>query len=153
MNKLKYFCISVDGMPYSGKSTICKYLQKFTKKYMVIDSGLIKSATIARCMYNSEFDYSKCNQTVIVYLLAVKEDWNARCDNPQLEQQYDKLVDEMNKTAQLFEDNKVKILIYNTSKYTPYLIAKDILMQLDKLNQQNEQVENETQQQQETIKE
>lgn len=141
MNKLKYFCISVDGMPYSGKTTVCQYLQKFTKKYMVVDNGLLKSATISRCLYNSEFDYARCNQTVVVYLLSVKEDWNARCNNSQLESQYDQLVEEMNKTAQLFENNGVKILVYNTSKYTPYLIAKDIIKQIDDLNQQND-VEN-----------
>ncbi len=40
----------------------------------------------------------------------------------------------MNKTAQLLDDNGVQVLVYNTSKYTPYMIAKDVIKVLRQLD-------------------
>ena len=133
MDKTKYFCISVDGMPYSGKTTVCSYLKKLDKKHMIVDDGVIKSATMARCISKSEPDYSQLKCTIVVYLLAAKEDWSLRCANPEVANRHDEIAAEMNKTAQKLDDEGVTVLVYNTSKYTPYMIAKDILKQIDSL--------------------
>ena len=134
MKKLKYFCISVDGMPYTGKTTVCKYLKKFSKKYVVIDNGIVNSATSAVLSENIDYDYEQCKGIVIAYLIAVKEDINVRGSDFATNKDYNDIVTILNNTVQKLNDNGIKAFVYNTTKYTPYLIAKDILMQLDQLN-------------------
>lgn len=142
MEKIKYFCISVDGMPFTGKTTVCKYLKKFSKKYMIVDNGIVNSATTAALENNIEYDYSQFKGIVVAYLIAVKEDINARGNDFATSKDYNSIVTAMNKMAQAINDNGVKVLVYNTTKYTPYLIAKDIIMQVDQLNSQVQQQQN-----------
>ena len=79
MDKINNFCISVDGLPYAGKTTVCNYLKKFDKKRFIVDDGIVRSITAARCISHAEPDYSSFKDTIVVFLLAVREDWNARC--------------------------------------------------------------------------
>lgn len=79
MDKISKFLVSVDGLPYAGKTTVCSYLKKYDRKHLFIDDGIVSSATAARCISQAEPSYSSFKDVLVVYLLAVKEDWSARC--------------------------------------------------------------------------
>lgn len=99
MDKINNFCISVDGLPCTGKTTLCSYLKHFDKKRLVVDDGIVRSITAARCISHAEPDYSSFKDILVVYLLAAKDDWNARCKNAEVASRYDELMAEMCKTA------------------------------------------------------
>lgn len=137
MDKINNFCVSVDGLPYVGKTTLCQCLRKIDKKRLVIDDGVIKSATLARCTCNAEPDYASLKNIIVVYLLATKDDWTIRCPNDEIANRYEEIATEMNKTAQKLDDAGINVLVYNTTKYTPYMIAKDILKVIETLEKPN----------------
>lgn len=140
---LKHYCISFEGIDKSGKDLVGKYVNILGNyKYVLMDRGLLSNMTYSR-MNNRNYEYNLSAYTnwIIVYLIVEKEDWEVRCklaNEPAID--YGKHITEFNKTAMLLNDAEIPVLVYNTSKYTPYQIAKDIIHYMeDREKEDNEQ--------------
>ena len=140
---LKHYCISFEGIDKSGKELVGKYVNILGKyKYVLMDRGLLSNITYAR-MNNRNYEYNLDAYTnwVIVYLTVDKEDWKVRCklaNEPEID--YDLHMKEFNRTAIELDKAGIPIFVYNTSVYTPYSIAKDIIHCMeDKEKKDNEQ--------------
>ena len=144
---LKRYCISFEGIDKSGKGLILQYVNILGKyKYVLMDRGLLSNVTYAR-MNNRSYEYNLAAYTnwIIVYLTVDKEDWEVRCKlahEPAIN--YEQHINEFNATAIEFDKAGIPILVYNTSKYTPYQIAKDIIHYMeDREKEDNEQPKSE----------
>lgn len=131
---LKKFSLEFEGIDRSGKNIVSKYVNILGKyKYVLMDRGLMSNITYARINNRPyEYDVEQFRNWTIIYLVCDKEDWEVRCkiDNePKID--YDLHLAEFNKTAKILDDAGVEILVYNTSKYTPYAIAKDIIKYME----------------------
>lgn len=127
---LKHYCISCEGIDKSGKELIGKYVNILGNyKYVLMDRGLLSNITYARMNNRSyEYDLNSFSNWIIAYLIVDKQDWKIRCklaNEPEID--YDQHIKEFNKTAIELDKAGIPILVYNTSKYTPYSIAVDII--------------------------
>ena len=140
---LKHYCISCEGIDKSGKEIIGKYINILGKyKYVLMDRGLLSNITYARMNYRDyEYNLDSYTNWIIVYLIVDKEDWKVRCklaNEPEID--YDLHMKEFNRTAFELDKAGIPIFVYNTSVYTPYSIAKDIIRCMeDKEKEDNEQ--------------
>ena len=140
---LKRYCISFEGIDCSGKELVGKYVNILGNyKYVLMDRGLLSNITYAR-MNGRNYSYSikPYDGWIIVYLTVDKEDWEVRCklkNEPKIS--YEVHTNEFNNSAMALDKAGIPILVYNTSKYTPYQIAKDIIKYMeDREKEDNEQ--------------
>lgn len=134
---LKYYCISCEGIDKSGKEIIRKYINILGNyKYVLMDRGLLSNITYSRLNNrNYEYDLNAYTNWIIVYLIVDKEDWKIRCKlTGEKEIDYDLHMKEFSKTAIELDKSGIKILVYNTSQYTPYIIAKDVIHYMENIN-------------------
>lgn len=140
---LKRYCISFEGIDKSGKELVGKYVNILGKyKYVLMDRGLLSNITYAR-MNDRKYEYNLDSYTnwIIVYLTVDKADWEVRCKLAHEEPiNYEQHINEFNATALALDKAGIPILVYNTSVYTPYAIAKDIIHYMeDREKEDNEQ--------------
>ena len=133
---MKYYVIYLEGIDKTGKDTICNYIVKLSNgKYVVNGRGLLTLIAYDK-IFNRGFSYDFELQKYVlnVFLNVNKEDWEIRCkmtNEPVINYQ-----EHMN--AFEYAKNLIKpytnLLEYNTSILTPYSIAKNIVLEMDKLN-------------------
>ena len=140
---LNHYCISCEGIDKSGKELIGKYINILGKyKYVLMDRVLLSNIAYAR-INNRKYEYNLASYTnwIIVYLTVEKEDWEVRCklsNEPDIN--YEQHLKIFNATAMELDKAGIPILVYNTSTYTPYAIAKDIIHYMeDREREDNEQ--------------
>jgi len=136
--KLKYYTIVLDGIDKTGKDLIAFYISELSeKRYLVYSRGIISMIAYSN-LYKRDYSYEVSQQKNIVnVLLAVdEEDWNIRCkytNEPKIN--YDENIMAFENAEKiLITEHNLKILNYNTSKITPYNIAKDIIRYMNIIN-------------------
>lgn len=135
---MKYDTIVLEGIDKTGKDTILRYICELSNyKYLVQSRGILSQIAYSK-LYNRDYKYeikNKYNNVLFVYLTVDREDWNIRCNmtnEPVIS--YDDNVDAFHYT--IIECCKyINIINFNTSKKTPYQIAKQIVEYMNELNE------------------
>lgn len=133
----KYNSIFVDGIDRCGKNTVVKYIQYLSNhRYMVYDRGILSNITYARMFNrNIQYDLDQYKPFVFVYLVCDEDDWTIRCkltNEPKID--YRSHIEQFDITSHMLENVGFNIMFFNTSHMTPYDIAKNVLIYVDKLN-------------------
>lgn len=135
--------IFIDGIDKTGKDVISDYITRLSEfKYEVKVRGVVSHLT-----YNAIFDrninygnteelFADYKNSLYVYLTCDKEDWVIRCkatSEPLIhykmhKRMFDSYWSEYKKSGNLS-------LEFNTSKKTPYQIAKEVIEFLDAYNE------------------
>ena len=139
MELLKYNTVVLDGIDKTGKDLISHYVFELSeKRYLCYARGLM-SMIAYNDLFNRPYLYECEKQTgVLNVLLRVKyDDWKVRCkvtDEPSLD---------FEAHTKAFEKARCKLVdagqfvpIFDTSEYSPYQIAKQIVMIMAKLNRE-----------------
>ena len=133
---LKKFCVEFEGVDRSGKELVRKYVDQLGKhKYVLMDRGLLSNIAYAE-LYDRddtyEYDLTQFKDWTIVYLEVNEEDWKIRCKlTNEIPIDYKANIEVFEKAIKVVEAAGIKVLRYNTSLNTPYIIAKDVLKHLD----------------------
>ena len=127
-----YNRIEIEGVDKTGKDTICQYINILSNYKYIISTRGILSQLVYNDLYNRNYDYDRhiydSDHTLIVYLTAKVEDLETRfaiTKEPRIPIQTH--LDTFNKYRNVLTDKHIKILEYDTSEYTPYTIAKDVI--------------------------
>ena len=137
MAKLKYYQIALEGIDKTGKDTIREYIYFLGKaKYICRTRGLISNMAY-NILFNRNYDYDiEAQQDVVyVYLTADKEDLDIRYKMTNENKiDYDSHLKVFETICNDFKSRGKIILTFNTSKMTPYAIAKAIIFKMEELN-------------------
>lgn len=136
--KLKYYTLVVDGIDKSGKDTLAKYLIQLSKYNCIVNARGILTQVAYSKLYSRDVDYDLEQQRDIVniFLTVDEEDWNIRCKitgEPKID--YKTNVESFEYAKDRLKDSII-LFEYNTSKMTPYEIAKDVLERVSKLEEE-----------------
>lgn len=129
MKKLTHYTIYFEGIDKSGKDLVASYVIQLSKyKYIVNCRGVITQIAYDK-LYNRNCEYDLSNQenTINVLLYVDKDDWEIRCKlttEPKISYEDNVAAFEY---AKKIVKGKIILLEYNTSKMTPYQIAKDVV--------------------------
>jgi len=133
--------VCVEGIDKSGKGLVAEYIKRLSNhKYTVFDRGVVSEITYSRMFNrNQEFDLEPYKRFLFVHLKVEKDDWKIRCKvNNEPDIDFDSNSNEFNKTIQWFKDNSFYVTEYNTSKKTPWQIAKNVIETLETFNNEKE---------------
>lgn len=138
LEKMKYYTVVLDGIDKTGKDTIAGYIWRLDKRINIICRGWPSLVAYAK-KFNRNADYAlPYKDALYVRLNANEEDWNIRCSmtkEPKIDYSSDnKLFDEAFK---ILEDNDYHVYAFNTSVFTPYEIASNIIQELKRMNKEN----------------
>ena len=122
--------IEIEGCDKTGKDTLVPYLDYLSNRTIPISTrGLLST------MYRHNLSDEKINKmiednknTLIILLHSFAEDLEIRfkmCDEPPININED--IDTFAKYAGYVCSGGITVVMYNTSKMTPYMIAKDIM--------------------------
>lgn len=145
--KLKVFNIELDGIDKCGKDSVRPYVFYLEPgKYLCRARGLISQIAYAKLYKrNIEWDGADYAKNTLFVLLEVdKQDWEIRCkltNEPNTGFTYEEMTQAFKlalyELKERFDVPENHILVFNTSKYTPYAIADEIKTHLEYLNNQN----------------
>ena len=135
---MRIFQIFLDGIDKTGKDLIRSYIFYLGKgRYICVARG-IASMRVYSKLYDRPYEYDDTTQQNVVNVLLTvdKEDWKIRCktSNEALTD-YDNETIEFEKEFKALEDKGYHVLRFNTSKFTPYSIAKMIIKYMEKVNE------------------
>lgn len=124
--------ISIEGIDKAGKGLVFKYLQLLgNHEHLILDRGPLSNYVFSKMFKRGfHYDIKSFTDILFVFLDVDKEDWEVRCkmsNEPIIS--YDEHVVAYENAIINFNCSGCKFLRYNTSKMTPYAIAKDILAQ------------------------
>lgn len=134
---LKYWELEIDGTDRVGKDTLTSYIALLTNYRFSINSRGLMSQLVYNRKYkrNVIYDLTTFNKNkIIIWLYAEEEDLKIRCDLTN-EKSYS-IIEDTNlfkTTYDFLKNNNFKIFAYNTSKHTPYSIAKDIIKKIEEM--------------------
>ena len=139
MTKLKHFCVSLDGIDKSGKSTLVKYLARMCNfTWNILDRGVITNLVWNKIQGRDiEYDLEMWKSTVFVKLNVDKADWEIRCkihNEPPMPDSYETMTKAYDDMFDWFRNHGFYVLEFNTSKMTQYQIAKKIVKYVDEIN-------------------
>lgn len=137
--KLKYYCVSLDGIDKSGKSTLVTYLAKLSNYTLnILDRGPITNIVWNKIQQrNINYELDMWKNTLFVRLNVNEEDWKIRCSihhEPTMPLTFNAMNNEYDKVFLDFKNKGFQTLEFNTSKYTQYQIAQKIIKKLYSLN-------------------
>lgn len=127
--------ISVEGIDKTGKSTLLKYLRIMSAFDLVVnDRGPVSNMALAKLSgFDRNYDLSSFKNWTFIYLTCNKEDWRVRCAiTDEKPVPYDAYLKAWNESVSEVENAGAKVLRYDTSKMTPYMIAKTVIETLGK---------------------
>ena len=127
--------IEIEGMDKTGKDTLAKYLGLMANyAYTINVRGIL-----TQLVYNDKFGrnnmYALPYRPFIVFLDVDNVDHAVRCvaaGEPKININKDREV--YYKYIKKFKELGITVLTYNTSEMTPYMIAKDVIEQLSKID-------------------
>ena len=134
---MKYYNLEFDGIDKTGKTLLAKYVTQLSNyKYATHARGYMTQVAYAK-KFNRPFTYADPNRNTVYILLTVdKDEHDIRCKITN-EQPINYEVD-----SRLFKEvydylvkKKYKTLTYNTSQQSMLNIAKDIIKQIDKMEE------------------
>lgn len=139
MNKLKYYNVVIEGIDKTGKDLLKRYIERLSNyKYMVTSRGIISQISHTR-IFDRDYEYELSNEenNIYIYLFVEKDDWEIRCkltNEPIIN--YHTFTNHFESTVKDIEHlyPNINIFYYNSSLMTPYVIAKEVITRLDKLN-------------------
>lgn len=127
---MRGYMVAVEGIDKVGKEQVLKYLDILGKhKYVLMDRGLISNIAYSK-IYGRDYiyDLDQMKDWTFVYLVCDKEDWEVRCkmtNEPKID--YDKHKKAFDEVVDNMIDKGFNVFIYNTTKYTPYYIATQLM--------------------------
>ena len=136
---MKYFSICIDGIDKTGKDTLLGFIDLLSNhKYVINVRGMLSQLAFAE-LYNRDYKYDISTQQYIlnVLLTANKEDWEVRCKltkEPKISYEANSIAFES--AYKLLKNNNLPVIRFDTSTMTPYMIAKEIIKYLDKLEEE-----------------
>lgn len=138
---MRIFQIFLDGIDKTGKDLIRSYIFYLGKgRYICVARGIASMRVYAK-LYDRPYEYDDSTQMDVVnVLLSVdKEDWEIRCKAAN------ETLTDYDREKRLFEEEFIKledkgyhVLRFNTSKFTPYAIAKCIIRYMETINGQTQ---------------
>lgn len=126
--------ITVDGVDKTGKDLLVKYIVQLSNhKYVIQARGIISQIAYSKIYgRNYEYDLEPYKNDIIIYLVGDLEDLKIRhkiTNEPKIDIERD--IEIFNQTAKDLHHKGLTILRVNTSKFTPYEIAKNIVKYLE----------------------
>lgn len=137
--KIKIYKIFIDGIDKSGKDTIVGYIDKLSgHKYAVKSRGVLSLIAYAK-LFNRNFKYDLCSEKCALHVIVdvSKEDWQVRCkmtNEPKID--YQKNVNAFKYAEAIGKKNKLRIIHVDSTRNTPYSIAKQIINYATKMNKE-----------------
>ena len=127
--------IEIEGMDKTGKDTLAKYLGLMANyAYTINVRGIL-----TQLVYNDKFGrnntYALPYKPFVIFLDVDNTDHAVRCvaaGEPKININKDREV--YYKYIKKFRELGITVFTYNTSEMTPYMIAKDVIEQLSKIN-------------------
>ena len=133
--KTKYYTVYLEGIDKTGKDTLRYYIWSLNKGLNVFCRGYISLEAYNR-KFNRGADYEKpYTEAVYVMLDVDKEDWEIRCamsHEPKISYEDDYAL--FNDVVEELQQDGYKILRYDTSRMSPYQIAKSVVEYINILN-------------------
>lgn len=127
--------IEIEGCDKTGKNTLVPYLDYLSNRTIPISTRGLLSTIVYDKMYRHDLSDEKINKmiednknTLIILLHSFTEDLEIRfkmCDEPPIN--INENIDTFAKYAGMLVDKGITVAMYNTSKMTPYMIAKDVM--------------------------
>lgn len=137
MATLKYYNVYIDGIDKCGKDTIDSYITLLGNfKYLNKSRGMLTMLAYTK-KFNRKYSYdlNSMKQSIHVLIDVDEEDWRIRCkltnEKPIV---YADDVKLFNEAFEILKNNGYQVYRFNSSKQTPYTIAKTIIDILDELN-------------------
>lgn len=134
---LKIYTIAIDGIDKAGKDLVRTYVYYLGGARYICNARGIMSMCVYADMNNRGYAYDADQQIhVLNVLLEVdKEDWEIRCKNTNEKMiDYDTHTAEFRKCYESLKNGGLPTATFNTSRMTPYDIAKEIVSIMHKLN-------------------
>lgn len=131
--------IEIDGPDKAGKDILHKYIEQLSNyKYTLNSRGIL-----TQLVYNDKFSrnnsYKLYYKPLIIFLTLSEIDHQIRCtlnNEPKINIKKD--IEIYTKYAEYLEKNNIaKILKYDTSINTPFMIAKNIIEYLNSLKEED----------------
>ena len=135
---MKYDTIVLEGIDKTGKDTILRYICELSNYKYLVQSREILSQIAYSQLYTRDYEYQvkdRYNNVLFVYLTVDREDWNIRCNmtnEPVIS--YDDNIKVFNDAVYKYS-GYINIIKFDTSKKTPYQIAKKIVEYMNELNE------------------
>lgn len=126
--KITNYLLEIEGIDKSGKDILTTYIHKLSNFKYVINVRGILSNLVYNDKFNRQVEYDVYYKPIIIYLDVEEDDRLIRCSltkEPEIDANLDRLLFE--KYMKILENKGITIFRYNTSKMTPYQIAKDFL--------------------------
>lgn len=124
--------IEIEGIDKVGKDLIAGYIDRLSNRRYVVNARGLLSMMVYSDIYDRNYDYSKeledNKNTLVVYLKADIEDLQIRhklSNEPKVDIERDMRV--FDDYVEAFERKGIKVLKFDTSKQTPYMVAKEVL--------------------------
>ena len=134
---MKVYQIFLDGIDKTGKDLIRSYIYYLSKaRYICVARGIMSMRVYAK-LYDRPYAYDdECQKNVLNVLLEVdEEDWKIRCKTTnETLTDYAKEKKMFEEEANMLIKNHCNVILFNTSRNTPYDIAKNIVAFANKLN-------------------
>lgn len=140
MNKAKIYCVSLDGIDKSGKTTLVKYLAKLSNYTLnVLDRGPITNIVWNKIQKRDvDYDLEMWRNAVFVRLNVDKEDWQIRCsihNEPPMPYSYEDMNKAYDEVFTYFKENAFYTMEFNTTRMSQYMIAKKIIECINEVNE------------------
>ena len=124
--------IEIEGVDKTGKDLLAGYIDRLSNRRYVVNARGLLSMMVYSDIYNRNYDYQKeledNKNTLVVYLKADIEDLQIRhklSNEPKIDIERDmKVFDDY---VEVFLEKGIRVLTFDTSKETPYSIAKAVL--------------------------
>lgn len=136
----KYWELEIDGPDKTGKDLLCRYLCELSDWRFSINVRGIMSQIVYAKKFDRDFEFDTSNfskNKILILLEADPKDLAVRCKMTN-EKEYD-----FENDAKLFCDTAFElsrdhvVLMYNTSHFTPYEIAKAIIEKINWLEEKH----------------
>lgn len=124
--------IEIEGVDKVGKDLLAGYIDRLSNRRYVVNARGLLSMMVYSDIYNRNYDYQKeledNKNTLVIYLKADIEDLQIRhklSNEPKIDIERDmKVFDDY---VEVFLEKGIRVLTFDTSKETPYSIAKAVL--------------------------
>lgn len=124
--------IEIEGVDKTGKDLLAGYIDRLSNRRYVVNARGLLSMMVYSDIYNRNYDYQKeledNKNTLVIYLKADIEDLQIRhklSNEPKIDIERDmKVFDDY---VEVFLEKGIRVLTFDTSKETPYSIAKAVL--------------------------
>jgi len=138
------YIINIEGLDRSGKDTLVSYIHRQTNFKYVLHPRSVLTNLVYNKMFSRPYvyDLEQYRDQVFVILDTDFEDWIVRCRNTgekpnegsaTLEDQYHRDSSAFEEQINFLIKEGFKVIRFNTSIQTPYMIAKQVVAYMESL--------------------